>query len=53
MALYAYENGIPKTVTEIKSELKENAAKKPKLLLTTSKSKGELSKGSNQIEHNI
>ena len=53
MALYAYENGIPKTVTEIKSELKENAAKKPKLLLTNSKSKGELSKGSNQIEHNI
>ena len=35
MALYAYENGIPKTVTEIKSELKENAAKKPKLELPT------------------
>jgi hypothetical protein len=56
LALYAYENGIPKTVTEIKSALKTNTANKPKLLLTdskASKSKGELSKGSNQIEHNI
>jgi hypothetical protein len=43
-------------VTEIKSALKTNTANKPKLLLTdskASKSKGELSKGSNQIEHNI
>ena len=54
MALYAYENGIPKTVETIKSELKENAAKKPKLLLTNTTKQVEGKKGgSGEIEHQI
>lgn len=54
MALYAYENGIPKTVETIKSELKENAAKKPKLLLTNTTKQIKGKKGSSgEIEHQI
>jgi hypothetical protein len=54
MALYAYENGIPKTVETIKSELKENASKKPKLLLTNITKQVRGKKGSSgEIEHQI
>ena len=33
MGLYSYENGLPETIKNIKSELKESEGKKPKLLL--------------------
>jgi hypothetical protein len=48
LALYAYENGIPETIKEIKSEITMRNQEKPKLVLTagSKKSKGE-------IEHNI
>ena len=48
LALYAYENGIPETIKEIKSEITRRNKEKPKLVLTagSKKSKGEL-------EHNI
>jgi hypothetical protein len=48
LALYAYENGIPETIKEIKSEITRRNKEKPKLELTagSKKSKGEL-------EHNI
>jgi hypothetical protein len=48
LALYAYENGIPETIKEIKSEITRRNKEKPKLVLTagSKKSKGE-------IEHNI
>jgi predicted HTH transcriptional regulator len=48
LALYAYENGIPETIKEIKSEITMRNQEKPKLVLTagSKKSKGEL-------EHNI
>ena len=39
LALYSYENGIPETVKNIKSELKESEGKKPKLVLPASKPK--------------
>lgn len=39
LALYSYENGIPETVKNIKSELKESEEKKPKLLLASNKPK--------------
>ena len=35
LALYAYENGLPETIKNIKSELKESEDKKPKLMLPT------------------
>ena len=48
LALYAYENGIPETIKEIKSEITRRNKEKPKLVLSaTAKGvKGEL-------EHNI
>jgi len=48
LALYAYENGIPETVKEIKAEITKRNREKPKLVLTasTKAAKGEL-------EHNI
>ena len=48
LALFAYENGIPNTVKEIKSEITKRNKEKPKLVLTagTKYAKGEL-------EHNI
>ena len=48
LALYAYENGIPETIKEIKSEITRRNKDKPKLVLTAGakQSKGEL-------EHNI
>ena len=48
LALYAYENGIPETIKEIKSEITRRNKEKPKLVLTAGakQSKGEL-------EHNI
>jgi hypothetical protein len=39
LALYAYENGIPETVKEIKSEITRRNKEKPKLELPASKSK--------------
>ena len=39
LALYTYENGLPETIKNIKSELKESEEKKPKLLLAVSKPK--------------
>jgi hypothetical protein len=39
LALYAFENGVPATVTAIKKELKENEEQKPKLILPASKPK--------------
>ena len=39
LALYAFENGVPATVTAIKKELKESEEKKPKLILPVSKPK--------------
>jgi hypothetical protein len=35
LALYTYENGLPETIKNIKSELKESESKKPKLVLPT------------------
>jgi hypothetical protein len=48
LALFAYENGIPETIKEIKSEITRRNKDKPKLVLTAGakQSKGEL-------EHNI
>lgn len=48
LALYAYENGIPETIKEIKSEITKRNKEKPKLILSASSkdAKGEL-------EHNI
>ena len=39
LALYSYENGIPATIKEIKSAIKEIETQKPKLLLPPAKSK--------------
>jgi hypothetical protein len=39
LALYAYENGIPETIKEIKSEITRRNQEKPKLVLAASKSK--------------
>jgi hypothetical protein len=39
LALYAYENGIPETIKEIKSEITRRNKEKPKLELEVSKSK--------------
>ena len=39
LALYAYENGIPETIKEIKSEITKRNKEKPKLELPVSKSK--------------
>jgi hypothetical protein len=39
LALYAYENGIPETIKEIKSEITRRNKEKPKLELPASKSK--------------
>ena len=39
LALYAYENGIPETIKEIKSEITRRNQEKPKLELAASKSK--------------
>jgi hypothetical protein len=39
LALYSYENGIPATIKEIKSAIKEIESQKPKLLLPPAKSK--------------
>ena len=39
LALYAYENGIPETIKEIKSEITRRNKEKPKLELPVSKSK--------------
>ena len=39
LALYAYENGIPETIKEIKSEITRRNKEKPKLELQVSKSK--------------
>lgn len=39
LALYAYENGIPETIKEIKSEITRRNKEKPKLVLAASKSK--------------
>jgi len=39
LALYAYENGIPETIKEIKSEITRRNKEKPKLELAASKSK--------------
>jgi len=39
LALYAYENGIPETIKEIKSEITRRNQEKPKLELPASKSK--------------
>ena len=36
LALYTYENGLPETIKNIKSELKESEGKKPKLVLAPS-----------------
>jgi hypothetical protein len=33
LALYTYENGLPETIKNIKSELAENNQEKPKLVL--------------------
>ena len=35
LALYTYENGLPETIKNIKSELKESEGKKPKLVLSS------------------
>ncbi len=37
LALYSYENGIPATIKEIKSAIKEIEGQKPKLILPTRK----------------
>lgn len=37
LALYSYENGIPATIKEIKSAIKEIESQKPKLILPTRK----------------
>jgi hypothetical protein len=39
LALYSYEKGIPETIKNIKSELKESETSKPKLMLGYSKKK--------------
>ena len=39
LALYSYENGIPATIKEIKSAIKEIETQKPKLVLPPAKSK--------------
>jgi len=33
LALYTYENGLPETIKNIKSELAENNQERPKLVL--------------------
>ena len=48
LALYAYENGIPETIKEIKSEITRRNKEKPKLVLTAGTKKGK-----SEIEHNI
>jgi hypothetical protein len=39
MALYAYENGIPETVTTIKKEVKQLELEKPALAIESTSSK--------------
>ena len=48
LALYAYENGIPETIKEIKSEIGKRNKEKPKLVLTAG-----ITKGKGALEHNI
>jgi len=48
LALYAYENGIPETIKEIKSEITRRNKEKPKLELTAGTKKGK-----SELEHNI
>jgi hypothetical protein len=48
LALYAYENGIPETIKEIKSEITRRNKEKPKLVLTAGTKKGK-----SELEHNI
>jgi hypothetical protein len=48
LALYAYENGIPETVKEIKAEITKRNKEKPKLVLTAT---NKAAKG--ELEHNI
>jgi hypothetical protein len=48
LALFAYENGIPETVKEIKVEITKRNKEKPKLVLTAT---NKAAKG--ELEHNI
>ena len=51
LALYAYENGIPETIKEIKSEITKRNKEKPKLVLSASSKGAKSAKG--ELEHNI
>ena len=51
LALYAYENGIPDTIKEIKSEITKRNKEKPKLVLSASSKGAKSTKG--ELEHNI
>jgi hypothetical protein len=51
LALYAYENGIPDTIKEIKSEITKSNKEKPKLVLSASSKGAKSAKG--ELEHNI
>ena len=51
LALYAYENGIPDTIKEIKSEITKRNKEKPKLVLSASSKGAKSAKG--ELEHNI
>ena len=51
LALYAYENGIPETIKEIKSEISRRNKEKPKLVLSATAKDAKGAKG--ELEHNI
>ena len=51
LALYAYENGIPDTIKEIKSEITKRNKERPKLVLSASSKSTKSAKG--ELEHNI
>ena len=51
LALYAYENGIPETIKEIKSEITKRNKEKPNLVLSASSKGAKSAKG--ELEHNI
>ena len=51
LALYAYENGIPETIKEIKSEISRRNKEKPKLVLSATAKGAKGAKG--ELEHNI
>jgi len=51
LALYAYENGIPETIKEIKSEITRRNKEKPKLVLSATAKGAKGAKG--ELEHNI